>query len=50
MNYKESKPWFDAMKDEMSSKASNGVWDLVELPNGVRTLDVSGSLRPRKTH
>ena len=34
MNNKESNLWFDAMKDEMNSMASNGVWDLVKLPNG----------------
>ena len=26
------------MKDEMDSMASNGVWDLVELPKGVKVI------------
>ncbi|PKI52686.1 hypothetical protein CRG98_026922 [Punica granatum] len=26
--------WLDAMKDELDSMAKNGVWDLVELPEG----------------
>lgn len=26
------------MKDEMDSMASNGVWDLIELPNGVKAI------------
>ena len=30
--------WFNVMKDEMSSMASNGVWDLVELPNGAKVI------------
>ena len=38
MNYKESDLWFNVMKDEMNSKASNGVWDLVKLPNGAKTI------------
>ena len=50
MSCKESKLLFDAMKDEMSSMASNGVWDLVELPNGAKAIGINGSLRQRKTH
>ena len=38
MNCKESDLWFNAMKDEMNSMASNGVWDLVKLPNGKKTI------------
>ena len=38
MNSKESKLWFDAMKDEMDSMASNGAWDLVNLPNRARAI------------
>ena len=37
MNCKESNLWFNAMKDEMNSMASNGVWDLVKLPNEAKT-------------
>jgi transposase InsO family protein len=50
MSCKESELWYNAMKEEMNSMKSNGVWDLVELPNGVKPLDVNGSLRQRKTH
>ncbi|RVW42667.1 Retrovirus-related Pol polyprotein from transposon TNT 1-94 [Vitis vinifera] len=35
---KESNLWYDAMKDEMNSMASNGVWNLVELPNGAKAI------------
>lgn len=38
MNCKESELWYNAMKEEMNSMKSNEVWDLVELPNGVKTL------------
>ena len=35
---KESNLWYDAMKDEMNSMASNGVWNLVELSNGAKAI------------
>ena len=38
MSCEKSKLWYDAMKDEMDSMKSNGVWDLVELPNGKRPI------------
>ena len=50
MSCKESELWYNAMKDEMSSMKCNDVWDLVELPNGVKTIVVNGFLRRRKTH
>ena len=30
--------WLDAMEDEMKSMASNGVWDLAELPDGSKPI------------
>ena len=30
--------WFDAMENEIKSIASNGVWDLVELPNDSKPI------------
>ena len=47
---KESNLWYDAMKDEMNSMASNGVWNLVELPNGAKTIRCKWSSRQRKIH
>ena len=38
MSCKESNLWYDAMKDEMNSMKNNGVWDLVELPNGMKAI------------
>lgn len=38
MNCDNSNLWFNAMKEEMSSMASNAVWDLVELPNGKKAI------------
>ncbi|RVW13303.1 Retrovirus-related Pol polyprotein from transposon TNT 1-94 [Vitis vinifera] len=40
----DSEKWIEAMKDEMKSMKDNGVWDLVELPKGVKRLVVNGFL------
>ncbi|RVW25195.1 Retrovirus-related Pol polyprotein from transposon TNT 1-94 [Vitis vinifera] len=34
----DSEKWIKAMKDEMKSMKDNGVWDLVELPKGVKPI------------
>jgi hypothetical protein len=33
-----SKKWLEAMEDELSSMDSNGVSDLVEIPNGAKKV------------
>ncbi|RVX10077.1 Retrovirus-related Pol polyprotein from transposon TNT 1-94 [Vitis vinifera] len=33
-----SEKWIEAMNDEMKSMKDNGVWDLVELPKGVKPI------------
>jgi hypothetical protein len=33
-----SSEWLDAMKDEMKSMSTNGVWDLVEIPKRANTI------------
>ncbi|RVW84555.1 Retrovirus-related Pol polyprotein from transposon TNT 1-94 [Vitis vinifera] len=33
-----SEKWIEAMKDEMKSMKDNGVWDLIELPKGVKPI------------
>jgi len=38
------------MKDEMDSMAFNQVWDLVQLPSGVKAIGCRWVLKPRKTH
>ena len=38
MNCKESDLWFNTMNDKMNSMATNGVWDLVIMPNGAKTI------------
>ena len=38
INSKELNLWYNAMKDEMDSMASNQVWDLVKLPCGIKTI------------
>ena len=33
-----SPEWLDDMKDELKSMSTNDVWDLVEIPDGVKTV------------
>jgi hypothetical protein len=33
-----SSKWLEAMKDEMKCMSSNGVWELEEIPKGVKTV------------
>ena len=48
MSCKESDLWFNAMKDEMSSMASNEVWDLIELPNGAKAIGCKWVFKTKK--
>jgi len=48
MSSRESNLWYDAMKDEMNSMASNGVWDLVELPNGLKAIGCKWVFKTKK--
>ena len=45
-----SKLWYGAMKDELEFMANNKVWDLVELPNGVKSIGCRWVFKQRKTH
>ena len=45
---KESNLWYDAMKDEMNSMASNGVWNLVELPDGAKAIGCKWVFKTKK--
>ena len=45
---KESYLWFNEMKDEMKSMATNGVWDLVMLPNGAKTIGCKSVYKTKK--
>ena len=36
------------MKDEMSSIVSNGVWDIVELPNGAKAIGCKWVFKTKK--
>ena len=38
MSSKESNSWYNAMKEEMNYMASNRVWDLIELPDGIKAI------------
>ncbi|KAL5824162.1 hypothetical protein ACOSQ3_020225 [Xanthoceras sorbifolium] len=48
MSCKESKLWYNAMIDEMSSMKSNKVWDLVELPNGAKAIGCKWVFKTKK--
>ena len=38
MSCKELDLWFNSMKDEISYMVSNGVWDLIWLPNDAKLI------------
>ncbi|RDY04604.1 hypothetical protein CR513_11661, partial [Mucuna pruriens] len=38
MNSSNSQNWIDTMKDELNSMQDNDIWDLVELPKGVKPI------------
>jgi Reverse transcriptase (RNA-dependent DNA polymerase) len=38
MKNEHASKWLDAMKDEIKSMSDNKVWDLVEIPNGAKTV------------
>ena len=48
MNYKESYLWFNAMKDKMNSMPSNGVWNLVDFPDGAKTIGCKWVYKTKK--
>ena len=48
MSSKESNSWYSAMKEEMNSMASNRVWDLIELPNGVKVVGCKWVFKTKK--
>ena len=45
---KEYELWYEAMKDEMNSMASNRFWDLVELPYGVKAIGYKWVFKTKK--
>jgi len=54
MSYEKSNLWPDAMKEEMNSMASNKVWDLVKLLDGVKAIGCKlvfkNQMRPTRQH
>ena len=48
ISFKESNLWYDAMKDEMNSMASKGIWNLVELPNGAKSIGCKWVFKKKK--
>ena len=45
---KKSNLWYYAMKDEMNSMASNGVWNLVELFDGAKAIGCKWVFKTKK--
>ena len=45
---KESNLWYDVMKDEMNSMASNGVWNLIEFPDGAKFIGCKWVFKKKK--
>ena len=48
MSSKESYSWYNAMKEEINSMASNRVWDLVELPDGINAIGCKWVFKTKK--
>ena len=48
MSCKESELWYNAMKNERSSLKCNDVWNLVELPNGAKTIGCKWVFKTKK--
>ena len=44
----DSEKWQDAMKSEIESMKKNQVWNLIDPPDGVRTIECKWSIRRRK--
>ncbi|RDX82351.1 hypothetical protein CR513_36873, partial [Mucuna pruriens] len=48
MQSSNSQKWIDAMKDELKSMQDNDVWDLVELPEGVKPIGCKWIFKTKK--
>jgi hypothetical protein len=48
MSCKESELWYDAMKEEMNSIKNNEIWDLVEFPNGAKSIGCKWVFKTKK--
>ena len=48
MSSTESNSWYNSMKEEMNFMASNQVWDLVELPDGIKAIGCKWVFKTKK--
>ncbi|RDX89199.1 hypothetical protein CR513_29107, partial [Mucuna pruriens] len=48
MQSSNSQKWIDTMKDEMKSMQDNDIWDLVELPKGVKPIGCKWIFKSKK--
>ena len=48
MSSKESNSWYSAMKEVMNSMTSNRVWDLIELPDGIKAIGCKWVFKTKK--
>ena len=46
----QSELWLDAMRDEIQSMRHNGVWELIELPEGHRPIGCKWVYKTKKDH
>ena len=46
----QSELWLDAMRDEIQSMRHNGVWELIELPEGNRPIGCKWVYKTKKDH
>ena len=48
MSDENSKFWYNAMIEEIESMAKNQVWEIVELPKGVKAIDCKWVYKTKK--
>ena len=46
----QSELWLDAMRDEIQSMRHNGVWELIELPEGHRPIGCKWVYKTERDH
>jgi hypothetical protein len=50
MESSQEEKWMEAMESELKSMDINGVWELVDKPNGFKLIRCNGCLKQREMH